>query len=187
MGRIYPVKGLDLFLRSWAKVKAQNPIFDWHFVAIGPDQAGHVAELTALAQGLGLSVGSSMDGSTDVAFIGEVYGKDKDALLRQARLSVLPSYSENFGGVVLDALALGVPVLASKATPWGALAEQKCGEQFELTEASEAKVLTKWLRLTDAERQAAGQRGRKWVSKTFSWPAIAQRLTQAYGEMEGRA
>lgn len=180
VGRIYPIKGLDLFLRTWAQLKTNIPGFDWHFVAIGPDQAGHMGELTELARSLGLTVGNQMDGSTDVAFIGATYGKEKDALLLKARLSVLPSYSENFGGVVLDALALGVPVLASTGTPWGELAPHGCGEQFQLTVESEVEALMKWLTLSDEERKAAGLRGREWMTQAFSWPAIAQRVVAAY-------
>lgn len=180
VGRIYPIKGLDLFIRAWAQVKAKMPGFDWHFVAIGPDQAGHMGELTELAKSLGLTVGNQMNGSTDIAFIGATYGKDKDALLLNARLSVLPSYSENFGGVVLDALALGVPVLASTGTPWGELAPHGCGEQFQLTVESEVEVLTTWLMRSDEERKTAGLRGRAWMEEAFSWPVIAQRVVAAY-------
>lgn len=180
IGRVYVKKGLDLFLRTWAQLKQRIPGFDWHFVAIGPDTEGYQAELTDLAQHLGLSVGNSMDGSTDIVFVGPRYGADKDRTLAQARLSVLPSYSENFGGVVLDALALGIPVLASDATPWDNLASHGCGEQHQLSESSEYQVLEKWLSLSDAERRTAGQRGRDWVIASFSWDEVARRLLKAY-------
>lgn len=179
-GRIYVKKGLDLFLRAWAQLKQRTPGFDWHFLAIGPDTEGHQAELTALAHQLGLSVGTQMDGSTDIVFAGPHYGADRDALLAQARLAVLPSYSENFGGVVLDALALGIPVLASDATPWSGLAIHGCGESHALTVDAEAQLLQKWLTLSDEARRLAGQKGRAWVAKDFTWSAVAQKLLAAY-------
>jgi len=103
----------------------------WQLVLAGPDQAGHKAELVAEAERLGLTVADVtanelMDYRThsllpDIVFTGPVYGADKDALYRMADLFVLPSYTENFGVVVTDALSYGVPVITTKGAPWSEL------------------------------------------------------------------
>ena len=62
-----------------------------------------------------------------VEFIGEVFGKDKEEFLNNAYLLVLPSESENFGNVVVEALSQSTPVIASKGTPWKILQETNSG------------------------------------------------------------
>ncbi len=125
--------------------------FPWQLVIAGPDQAGHKAELVAEAKRLGLRVedkcvnalvrdcvgtlvlNHAVDDNKaithsgnhaplpDILFTGPVYGQDKDALHRVADLFVLPSFTENFGVVVTDALSYGIPVITTKGTPWSEL------------------------------------------------------------------
>jgi len=101
----------------------------WQLVIAGPDQAGHKAELVAEAIELGLSVAdvsvnqllrqpATPPSLPGIIFTGAVYGDEKDALYRMADLFVLPSFTENFGVVVTDALSYGIPVITTKGTPW---------------------------------------------------------------------
>ena len=182
VGRIYPVKGLDLLLRAWATL-APALRDEWRLVLVGPDQAGHRAELLALAQTLGLNTQvAALDSAraAEVTFTGPLYGKDKVAAYHAAQLLVLPSHTENFGVIIPDALASGMPAIASAATPWVILAERGCGAQFELTPESLAATLTRFLSLTDAERQAMGERGQALVRERYTWPAIGHALESAY-------
>jgi len=106
--------------------------FPWQLVIAGPDQDGYTAELKAKAKKHGLSVAdipanqlisksANPPSLSDIVFTGPVYGADKDALYRKADLFVLPTYSENFGVVVIEALAQGCPVITTKGTPWAEL------------------------------------------------------------------
>jgi len=107
----------------------------WQLVIAGPDQAGHKAELMTKAERLGLSVADVNTNELlndrthallpDIIFAGPVYGEEKDALYRLADLFVLPTYSENFGVVVIEALADGCPVITTKGTPWSELLGNK--------------------------------------------------------------
>lgn len=181
VGRIYPVKGLDLLLKAWALVKGR--VADWHLLLVGPDQAGHTAELEHLAGSLGLTTRrGSVEGvgTADVTFVGPLYGPEKDAAYRMARGLILPSYTENFGGVVLDALAFGLPVLASAATPWRHLETAGCGQTFELEPASLAETLATFVAASDEERRKAGQKGRALVESDYTWKAVGRRMAEAY-------
>ena len=65
---------------------------------------------------------------SDVFFTGIVHGKAKKTLYKLADLFVLPSHTENFGIVAAEALASGLPVLASNKTPWNDLETMNCGK-----------------------------------------------------------
>lgn len=183
VGRIYPVKGLDLLIRAWARLKQTGKNQDWHLVCVGPDQAGHMGELETLARRLGvrtLRAGLERFAEADVTFTGPLYGADKEAAYRLARLLVLPSHTENFGGVVPDALARGVPVLASAATPWGHLRETGCGDTFALDEGALADALARCLALSEGVLETMGARGRALVRARYDWSAIARALADEY-------
>lgn len=183
VGRIYPVKGLDLLLKAWALVKLRVPGWDWHLLLVGPDQAGHTAELEALAKTIGLTTrrgAADGVGEADVTFTGPLYGPEKDAAYRMVRGLILPSYTENFGGVVLDALVFGLPVLTSAATPWRRLEAAGCGQTFDLESEALAEALSVFAARSDAERCEAGLKGRALVERDYTWEAVGRRMAEAY-------
>ncbi len=106
ISRIHPKKGLMNLLDAWNLIRDEN----WRIIIAGPDERGHSIELKEKVKMLGLT--------EDVTIMGPVYGAEKNDLYLQADLFVLPSYSENFGVVVPEALAAGLPVITTKATPW---------------------------------------------------------------------
>lgn len=183
VGRIYPVKGLDLLLKAWALAKDRTMGWDWHLLLVGPDQAGHTAELEHLAGSLKLTPrrGSAEGvGAADVTFAGPLYGLEKEAAYRMARGLILPSYTENFGGVVLDALAFGLPVLTSAATPWHHLEGVGCGRSFALEPEVLAETLTTFVSASDAERRRAGLKGRRQVERNHTWGVVGLKMTEVY-------
>lgn len=186
VGRIYPVKGLDLLIRAWARLKQTGKNQDWHLVCVGPDQAGHMGELERLARDNGLvakRTGIGRFGKADIIFTGPLYGSDKACAYRLARLLVLPSYTENFGGVVPDALGFCLPVLASMATPWACLRQWGCGDSFAVTEAALEGALERFFALSDSELDAMGLQGRSFVLKRYVWPMVGKGMERAYWEM----
>ena len=184
VGRIYPVKGLDLLLRAWAASQAREK--GWHLVCVGPNQAGHMEALEALAVQLKLTsqrAGLAEIDRSDVTFTGALFGQAKTQAYLKARGLVLPSYTENFGGVVVDALAAGVPVLVSEKTPWKQVANRGCGMIFELTQTAEVEALNRFFTLVDEARLERGMRGRDWVQSEYSWANIVKQMLEAYKEI----
>ena len=183
VGRIYPVKGLELLLRAWAVSEAREK--GWHLVCVGPNQAGHMEALEALAEQLGLTSQratlAEVD-KADVIFTGALFGSEKEQVYLKARGLILPSYTENFGSVVVDALAVGLPVLVSEKTPWQQVAERGCGEMFALTQAAEAEALNWFFNLGDMMRQEMGRRGCDWVKDDFQWGVLADKISFRYGQ-----
>ena len=127
---------------------------------------------------------------SDLLFTGPVYGEEKDTLYRLADLFVLPSFTENFGVVVTDALAFGVPVITTKGAPWQELLGSSASSSFATSGRSGwwvdigveplAEALCEAMRLTDAERCQMGMNGRRLVETKYTWPAVAAELKRAY-------
>lgn len=98
-----------------------------------------------------------------------------------ASLFLLPSHSENFGLVIAEALAAGVPALVTDATPWSGLTSHDAGWCVPWPKFGE--ILSRALTLTPAELKAMGQRGTDWVRKDFSWENAAGLLQTFYRQL----
>jgi glycosyltransferase involved in cell wall biosynthesis len=168
LGRIYPIKGLPMLIRAWAKVRPS----EWRLRIAGPDEAGHRAEIERIVAAEGLN--------DVVSFSGPVEGDAKRAALFDADLLILPSHSESFGMAVAEALAHGVPALTTTATPWTGLMERRCGWCVEPSPQGIADALRQATSLDIGALRAMGTNGRKWVAADFGWAAIANQFIAAY-------
>ncbi len=168
ISRIHPKKGLLNLVKAWTAVK---PV-EWKAVIAGPSQGGHEDEVKDAVRSAGLS--------DQFEFPGPVYEGDKWELYRKADLFILPTYSENFGIVVAEALAAGVPVITTKGTPWRELEEQECGWGVDIGVEPLAAAFKQAMALSDDARREMGLRGRQLVQEKYSWPKIAQDMLSVY-------
>lgn len=168
MGRIHAVKGIDALVRAWAQVAAEFP--NWEVVVTGPD-GGALAGLQALAAELGV---------TRLAFSGPAYGAAKSEQYRTADLFVLPSHSENFGLVVAEALAHGIPAIVTHGAPWSGLAEHDCGWWIPHGVDPLVACLRGALALPPPELRRRGLRGRAWMERDYGWESIGARMSETY-------
>jgi glycosyltransferase involved in cell wall biosynthesis len=104
LSRIHPKKGLDLLIKAFAR--QPNNFSDFDLVIAGPDQVGLTPQLMKIAVQLGIE--------KRIHWVGMLTGNEKWGALRSATFFVLPSHQENFGIAVVEAMALGVPVLITK-------------------------------------------------------------------------
>lgn len=175
-GRLHPEKGLATLLAAWARIGPQHP--NWHLEIVGPDIDGHRGLLETQARHLNLM---------RCSFGGPVYGTDKKtALYKSADLYILPSPSENFGMTVAEALACGIPVIATTGTPWQALKDEGAGWQVTPDPDGIASGLEAALTSTTETLQKMGLRGRTWMERDFSWDAIGNQMLQLYAWLVGR-
>lgn len=144
MGRLHEIKGCDLLLQAFAKVLAPNP--EWHLLVCGPDQAGGMAKMQTLAAKLGIT--------ERVTFTGMVRGELKWGALHAAEIFVLPSHHENFGIVVAEALACGVPTLISnQVNIYSEVEQDGAGLVADDTEEGTCEMLRKWTNMSAGEQQ----------------------------------
>jgi glycosyltransferase involved in cell wall biosynthesis len=178
LSRISWKKGLDRLITAWQWVP------DIPLVIAGNDDEGYQPKLEALAAGLGLS--------HRVVFVGAASDEHKWALFEDAELFVLPSYSENFGNVVAEAMAMGCPVLVSPEVGIAALVNDVgAGVVCDCSPEQLAQTIRVLLADSSALREM-GARGREAVRTTLSWAGVAEQAENLYrrigcGETSGAA
>jgi glycosyltransferase involved in cell wall biosynthesis len=111
-----------------------------------------------------------------------VEGKEKQTLLASADLMVLPTYSENFGIVVAEALMHGCPVITTHGAPWQVLETEGCGWWIPISVDALSEAIRKATNLSTGGLRAMGERGHNFVAKNFAWPGIAEKFHQLYDE-----
>jgi glycosyltransferase involved in cell wall biosynthesis len=168
LSRIHPKKGLLELVEAWRVTRPS----DWKVIIAGPDEGGHrrVVEEKIRRAGLG----------NNFEFAGMVDGAAKTALYQRAELFLLPSFTENFGVVVAEALACGVPVITTKGTPWQGLMTHRCGWWIDIGVEHLIAAIQEATSLLDEERHAMGQRGRQYVERNFGWSSIAEQMLSVY-------
>ncbi len=169
MGRLCPIKNIESLIEAWA---IAAPITNHHeLVIMGDGDSGYKEQLVKLAQDLGV---------TNVKYTGFVTGKVQDKLLSELSYLVLPSLSENFGMVVPEALWKGIPVIASKGTPWEELETQRCGWWTNNDSSSLAQALQIALQIEETERIAMGKRGNELIAEKYTLNAVGQMMKAFY-------
>jgi glycosyltransferase involved in cell wall biosynthesis len=168
LSRIHPKKGIPMLIEAWAEVDPDN----WVLEIVGPGEEGHREELERQVRQAGLR--------DVIQFSGSVSDDKKWEVYRSADLFVLPTYSENFGIVVAEALAAGLPVITTTGTPWNDLESHGCGWWVEPALESVVDALACATALDPEERTKMGARGRRLVEEQYSWSGVANKMTAAY-------
>lgn len=160
LSRVNPIKGLLDLVEAWANVRRAR----WRIVIAGGDEEGYLAKVEALIRAKELQ--------PDFEFVGFVDGARKQACFEIADVFILPSYSENFGIAVAEALASELPVITTTGTPWHDLVEYHCGWWVEPGVQGLSDALIEAMECDQDELRQMGQRGRQLVIDKYSWAKI---------------
>lgn len=165
LSRIHPKKGCDLLVEAFAKVADPR----LHLVIAGPDQVGLVEGFRARAEALGIG--------DRVHFPGMLKGDAKTGAFRAAEAFILPSHQENFGIVVAEAMASGLPVLISdKVNIWREVVADSAGMvEPDTLEGTEA-LLRRFTALSDDARTAMATAARASFLRRFHVERAARDL-----------
>lgn len=166
LGRIHWKKGLDRLIPAMAAVPGGQ------LVIAGNDEEGLTPRLQQLARQAGVT--------GRIHFIGPVAGAEKQALLQGASLLVLPSYSENFGNVLLESLAQGRPVaMTSEVGLAPAIHAANAGQVLSGAPGAMGGQLAALMADPD-NLDAMGARGRQLVRSRYAWEPVAAEMEQSY-------
>jgi glycosyltransferase involved in cell wall biosynthesis len=168
LSRLHPVKNVELLLAAWPVVLQRIP--SARLVIAGDGDAAYVRDLHELARGLERSV----------TFAGHVEGAAKKELLSAAAALALPSFHENFGIAVLEALASGLPVVITPEVQLSEfVSEHSLGLVSERSAPAFADAIVQ--SLTDhALRERCIAEGPQLVTRYFSPSAVGDALLQMY-------
>ncbi len=161
LGRIHQIKAIHKLIEALSySEKFKNSDFDLYIV--GKQEERHndyKTQLVEQIQSLGLS--------HKIVFKGHVEGEEKEILYAKAYALILPSETENFGNVVVEALNQGTPVLASTGTPWQILEEYNAGLHISNDPTQLSKGIDSILSLEKEQYHQMRLNSYKLIDKNF--------------------
>lgn len=172
VSRLHPIKNLPGLISAWSRIAADRRFDAWTLAIHGPDADGYRSVVAAAIAAAGPDARITLGG--------EVSEAGKAALFAAADLFILPSFSENFGIVVAEALANGVPVIASHGTPWADLPRIGAGWHVAPDPESLAGALVEAMALPAADRLAMGARGHAHARARLGWDGIGLQMIGFY-------
>jgi glycosyltransferase involved in cell wall biosynthesis len=181
LSRLHYKKGLDLLIRSWAKIQKSEigiqKSGEWVLAIAGTGSPAYVNECRQLAEQLGIA--------KQCLWLGHVDEWQKSWLYSNAAFYVLPTASENFGNTVAEALAHGTPVITTIHTPWSVLRQQQCGWVVDNTETELCQAISEAFQLEALSRARMGEAGLKLVRETYSLASVLNKVESVYNWVAG--
>jgi glycosyltransferase involved in cell wall biosynthesis len=173
MGRLVPVKGLDILLKAFAPIARQRP----HAVLalIGPDPENYGVVLRQMIDELGIAAGQ-------IIFTGMLRDREKLAALAEADLFVMPSYTENFALATVEAMAMGRPVIVSKGVKIAPAIARAGAGLVVAPNADELGAAMTDLLGNEAARRRMGSAARI-LAASYDWRSVVVKLEDAYRAM----
>lgn len=185
LSRVHVKKGIELLLEAWKRINPTYP--EWILKIVGNGEEAYIKSLKDKVKELGLE---------NYAQISEpVFGKEKINLYQSSSLFCLPSYSENFGMVIAEAMSCGVPAITTNGTPWQLLNgdcttmgaslnmlgnDKRTGWCIELSVENLEKALREAMSMDPTALYEMGQRGSRMINENFNYRSVAQKTKRLY-------
>ena len=177
LSRIHIKKGIELLLEAWQRLIADFP--DWKVVIVGNGDANYIESLKTMSRNM------KIDKSVEI--LDPVFGQAKVKLYQESSLFCLPSYSENFGMVIAEAMSCGVPVLTTTNCPWTLLNDTGTGWCINLSVDNLESTLRCALSQSPEHLYEMGQRASRLVYERYNYHNVAQRTIELYKWILGEA
>lgn len=172
LSRVNPIKGLEPLIEAWNKLPVElSDGWELH-IAGNSDPIDYVNKLKEQIKSLNLE--------DKVKLLGSITGEAKMQKYMNSDLFILPTFNENFGNVIAEAMMCECPAITTKNAPWEVLNEDKCGWWIDLSVDNLVKTLTEAMSLTDEERIELGKKGRQCIINHFSSESVAKKTKAVY-------
>lgn len=173
LSRIYRNKGLSLLAHAWGTLASDFP--DWHLLIVGQGDNKHWLEIEAILNNYNMS--------NRYTYAGHLDGKLRLSAYNAANLFVLPTYWENFGIVIAEALMANTPVITTTKAPWDEIVTKKCGWIIEPDQKELIDKLKIAMSLPSEELKKMGALGAEFVMKNYDWKSIAVKMRKYYEQI----
>lgn len=173
LSRIHPKKGIEILLEALCRVREK--IAGYKVKIAGEGDSDYVEKLKNFC--------SENNLNNIVEFVGGIYGDGKWRLISNASVLVLPTYSENFGLVVAEAMSASVPVITTNTTPWQILADTDSGWCIPVGVEHVADALADFASLSADELQQKGRNAFSVISREYSLGMMGEKLMSFYKKM----
>lgn len=170
LSRIHIKKGIEFLINAWQELYEKYP--DWRIVIAGNGEDSYIEQLKSLIKERGLA--------HCIEIIPPVFGDEKHKLYCESSLFVLPSFSENFGMVIAEAMSCGLPCITTTGTPWEELNEKGIGWCIELSHENLVNALSGAINLGTEALFDMGQRGSQHIRNTYQYTEVASKNEAVY-------
>lgn len=166
IGRLSRKKNLDQLVAAIAATSGLR------LLVAGGDEQGERDRISRLVSRAGLE--------EQVEFLGEIVGAAKNRLLEECLALALVSLSENFGNVVVEALAAGRPVVVTSTVGTADIVQSAGAGYVVGHDVGEIAAALRSLAEAPDEATRIGRRGQEYVEEELSWRRIADRMNDVY-------
>lgn len=173
LSRIHKQKGINFLIEAVASLKKE--LEGYKIIIAGEGEPSYIASLKQMVVEFGVQ--------EEVIFVGGVYGEEKWKLFRNADLYVLPTFSENFGIAIAEALASGTPVITTEGAPWKDLIIYNCGWSTKIGTAGTINAIKEFLQLDEIALEKMGRNGRRIIEEKYSINAMAEKMIKLYNRI----
>ena len=177
LGRIHKSKGIDILIKTWNNISKKYP--DWNIIFGGPiEDEKYFKEIISF-------IGENKLNS--VKYIGVLKGNECVEAYKASNLFVSPTWSENFGISIAEAMASGLPVITTKNAPWEVLEKEQCGWWIELHEELLQNSLEIALSSSQGVLDKMGNKCRNIIYENYSWSKQTEKMIAVYKWLLGEA
>lgn len=170
LSRVHVKKGIEILFDAWKRIHSE--FADWRLLVVGNGEAEYIQSLERRVECLDLK------GS--IRILPPVFGNDKIRLYQESALFCLPSYSENFGMVIAEAMSCGTPVITTTNCPWNILNDTKTGWCIDLSVDNLERAIREASTMDPAELYDMGQKASRLIYDNFDYRSVTRKTLRLY-------
>ena len=170
LSRVHVKKGIELLFEAWKRL--HSDYVDWQLLVIGNGEAEYIHSLENRVESLGLK--------DSIKILPPVFGEAKIKVYQESALFCLPSFSENFGMVIAEAMSCGTPVITTTNCPWEILNETDIGWCVDLSVENLEHALREAMGMDANALYDMGQRASKLIYDNFDYRSVTRKTLSLY-------
>ena len=170
LSRVHVKKGIELLFEAWKRL--HSDYVDWQLLVIGNGEAEYIHSLENRVESLGLK--------DSIKILPPVFGEAKIKVYQESALFCLPSFSENFGMVIAEAMSCGTPVITTTNCPWEILNETDTGWCVDLSVDNLEHALREAMGMDANALYDMGQRASKFIFDNFDYRSVTRKTLRLY-------